>query len=80
MLFGAVGTERVVNMIIPICEHCKNSFANVVPVTVIRDGLLSLFCSIRCRDKWLYFGAIDTWLEERREAFNPRASSYNRNV
>jgi hypothetical protein len=48
------------------------------PVTLIRDDCLSLFCGIRCRDKWLYLHGLQAGRELETEAFNPRVFAYER--
>lgn len=46
------------------------------PVTLMKNDCLSLFCGIRCRDKWLYLHALQTGLELEMEVFNPRVFAY----
>jgi len=41
-------------------------------VTLMKDDCLSLFCGIRCRDKWLYLHALQAGLQLEMEIFNPR--------
>jgi len=39
------------------------------PVTLMKDDCLSLFCSLTCRDKWLYLHALQAGPEWETEAF-----------
>lgn len=48
------------------------------PVTLMKNDCLSLFCGIRCRDKWLYLHALQAGLESEMEMFNPRVFTYER--
>ena len=48
------------------------------PVTLMKDDCLSLFCGIRCRDKWLYLHALQAGFESETEACNPRVCAYER--
>ena len=48
------------------------------PVTLMKDDCLSLFCGIRCRDKWLYLHALQAGLESEMEMFSPRVFTYKR--
>jgi hypothetical protein len=53
------------------CSQCDEAFANEVPLTVIRDDYLYLFCHTRCRDKWFESKTVEIRLEDANEAFNP---------
>ena len=57
---------------IPSCVHCKKAMEHEQLVTLMKDDCLSLFCGIRCRDKWLYLHALQAGLQLEMEIFNPR--------
>ena len=59
------------------CSQCEKEIGENQPVTVIRDESLSLFCDITCRNKWLFFDAIDRWVEDATETFDPKAFTSN---
>jgi len=48
------------------------------PVTLMKDDCLSLFCGMRCRDKWLHLHAVQAGLESEMEIFNPTVFTYER--
>jgi len=48
------------------------------PVILMKDDCLSLFCGIRCRDKWLHLHAVQAGLESEMEIFNPTVFTYER--
>lgn len=52
--------------------------AHEPPVTMMKDDRLSLFCSISCRDKWLYLRALQTGLEAEIDAFDPKVFTCER--
>jgi hypothetical protein len=63
---------------IPSCVHCRKAMWDEQPVTLMKDDCLSLFCGIRCRDKWLYLHPLQAGLEAEMEMFNPRVFTYER--
>ncbi|MBP1727295.1 MAG: hypothetical protein H6Q51_2593 [Deltaproteobacteria bacterium] len=63
---------------IPSCAHCRKAMGDEQPVTLMKDDCLSLFCGIRCRDKWLHLHAVQAGLESEMEIFNPTVFTYER--
>ena len=55
------------------CSQCEKEIIENQPVTVIRDESLSLFCDIACRNKWLFFDALDSWVEDATGTFDLKA-------
>ena len=58
------------------CSQCQKRFLAEEQLSVSKSDRSYLFCNIKCRDKWLYADALEKWLEDASEAFNPRAFTY----
>jgi hypothetical protein len=56
-----------------ICLQCQEEINEKQPVTVVRGEDLLLFCDTTCRNKWLFFDALDCWADDSDEIFDPKA-------
>ena len=54
------------------CSRCQREIAQKQPVTVVRGESLSIFCDTTCRNKWLFFDALDSWADDSEEIFDPK--------